>query len=499
MKTREELNEEVKTLFDNVTKPNVFDDDWIFFFKKWQEKTRKYQDLDIEKVEFEEKKMISDNEDEVLCKKRMGFTPKRVKDGDINWFKVSDLNNVEGLLIDNPDTEEKTTMELIREQVDKKRTGRSEKLIPIQKGDILVSFKLSVGITKIYNSDKVAYCNEAIDILTVKEGIYNKYVAYNCMVEYPRYGTITNNGQTLNDEDKKNITILIPKSIRTEKKEYSSYEIQKVLVEFLEYQKQISDDYRKKLDKIDEDIKEMEENLIPAIFNQNDKYVKEMWVKWNTNPVVPRNPEDMVDFKLEDIEFEDKEIGSFTNSKSGSSEYKKEYYQKEENKGEYPLMTGSLNIVAYVKPIKESDVINEESVSYNKDNDGGSKAFYHTKPYIVGGHHYALLLKEEYKNKIMIKYFYYMLKHFFDTHMFYQSKQPVANIGLIKSKTIKIPKSIKTEKKEYSSYEVQKAIVSFIDRFYEWKKQIKEKMEILRNMLDDIDEGFLYKTFKGAE
>ena len=499
MKTKEEINEQVikidNEINNRIKKVGFFDNDFVELFKRWQKKENKYLDFDIGKVKFEIKRILSDNPKEVICKKRMGFTPKREKNGDINWFTIKDLTNVKGLFIDEPNTIEKTTMELVRQKVDKNNTGKSEKLIPIKKGDILVSFKLSVGIVKIYNSDKISYCNEAIDILTVNDGIYNKYVAYNCMIEYPKYSKNTNNGQTLNDDDKKKIKIYIPKSITIKSKEYSSYDIQKIIVEFLEYQFNISKKYREQLQYIKEDIEEFEKGLLPAVFNKNNEYIKQMFIKWNTNPSVPRKKEEMVDFTLDDIEFEEKKIGELVDSRSGSSKYTKEYYKN--NSGNYPLMTGALDIVAYVKPIDENDIINEESVSYNKDNDAGSTAFYHTKPYIVGGHHYALLVKGKYKNKIYVKYFYYTMKDFFNRNKFYQSRKPIANISLIKEKTIKIPKSIITKTKEYPSYDIQKTIVSFIDRFYEWQEQVRLKIEELNKLLDEIDEAILYKAFKG--
>lgn len=59
--------------------------------------------------------------------------------------------------------------------------------------------------------------------------MFNQYVAYNCIVEYPRYGTQTNNGLTLNDESKKEIQIMVPQSTD----QYTSLEIQKIMVEFI--------------------------------------------------------------------------------------------------------------------------------------------------------------------------------------------------------------------------------------------------------------------------
>ena len=187
--------------------------------------------FNITDVEFEIKRIHSDNKNDVICKKRMGFTPTISSSGDINWFSVKDLGEVDGLYINNPNSRKKTTMALIKQSVDKNNTGKSEKLIPIKKGDILISFKLTVGVVKIYNSNKPLYCNEAIDILTIDETIVdNRYVAYNCMLEYMKYGTRTNNGITLNDDDKKKIKIFVPKDLEN----YTSLEIQKIIADFIE-------------------------------------------------------------------------------------------------------------------------------------------------------------------------------------------------------------------------------------------------------------------------
>jgi len=201
-------------------------------------------DFSITDVEFEIKRIHSDKKDEIICEKRMGFTPKIDINGDINWFSVGDLSDNKGLYINQPNTSKKTTINLIKEKVDKHNTGKSEKLIPIKKGDILVSFKLTVGVVKIYNSDEPLYCNEAIDILTVSNEVSNRYVAYNCMLEYGKYGTRTNNGITLNDDDKKKIKIFVPKELEN----YSSLEIQEVIADFIEY---TENRLQKEFDKMD--------------------------------------------------------------------------------------------------------------------------------------------------------------------------------------------------------------------------------------------------------
>lgn len=252
-------------LMDKIILPKIFEmkDEYLRDqFDKWAKK--KNYKISANDLKFVIKRITSDNPEETVCEKRMGFTPKRDPNGDINWFTVADLNSIESLTIDNPDTKEKTTIELVKKAVDPKNTGRSVKLKPIQKGDILVSFKLSVGITKIYNSDKIAYCNEAIDILTCKKGYYNKYIAYNCIVEYPKHGTKTNNGMTLNDDSKQEIIIFIPKKTKA----YSSEKIQHFLVEFIEAVHSRIFDIKSRINSIYKNLDLLEE-AIPALTFRN--------------------------------------------------------------------------------------------------------------------------------------------------------------------------------------------------------------------------------------
>lgn len=199
--------------------------------------------LKFKEIEFESKRILSDKDNDLVCNKRMGFTPIRDSEGDLSWFTVRDLTANAPLFIDIPSTKEKTTIDLIKKSIQES----SSKFPPIKKGDVLVSFKLTVGTTKVYNSDIPSYCNEAIDILTPRTGINSEYLAYNCLNEYKKYGTKTNNGITLNDDHKKQIEIKVP--IANDK--FSSIELQNILVDFV-------NEYLNKLISIKADIKQLE-------------------------------------------------------------------------------------------------------------------------------------------------------------------------------------------------------------------------------------------------
>jgi hypothetical protein len=163
-----DIREKVES-FDKAFLPAIFSAEKDVFivknFNDWAEQNG--YSLSFEDVAFKIGKIVANSDsDQLVCTKRMGFTPDTSDIGDVPWFTVGDLSKVDGLYINIPITKDKTTMDLIKAKVDARGTGRSEKLIPIKKGDVLVSFKLTVGTTKIYNSDDPAYCNEAIDILT---------------------------------------------------------------------------------------------------------------------------------------------------------------------------------------------------------------------------------------------------------------------------------------------------------------------------------------------
>jgi len=183
-------------------------------------------DVDFSEVGFETKRIVSKNKAELIGIKRMGFTPETSTKENINWFVISDMQKNNGLYIDKPDTKEKTSIKLIEKSISKK----SIKYPPIKKNDILVSFKLTVGVVKIYNSELPAYCNEAIDIISPNKNILPEYLAYYCMIEYPKYGERTNNGITLNDESKAKIKINIPKPSQGK----TSLELQEIIAGYLD-------------------------------------------------------------------------------------------------------------------------------------------------------------------------------------------------------------------------------------------------------------------------
>jgi hypothetical protein len=150
------------------------------------------------------------------------------------------------------------------------------------------------------------------------------------------------------------------------------------------------------------------------------------------------------------------------------------------------------NIVEYIKPINSNDVIQAPAISYNKDNDKGSVAFYHEKACIVGGHHYILQLKANLKNDIDLKYSYYLLNEHFSKNMYYQSKEPRANSGTIKNIEFYIPVSFG----KYNSLEIQKILANFINSMeHELEEKYFKKMNQCLDIIYIYKETYLKRTF----
>lgn len=190
--------------------------------------TKKEIDKYKEKYKGEYKEEI---EKILIGKKRMGFTPETTdsfNENTIPWYDIGDLTRSKSLFINKNKTKKQTTNDLILQKISK----QSEKYKnPIKKGDVLISFLLTIGEVRIYNCEDIAYCNQAIDIYTLKENIYNKYFALIIGNEYKKVGQKQLLGTNLNDDEKSKIKIKIPKEIVIKNKKISSLKIQKKIAD----------------------------------------------------------------------------------------------------------------------------------------------------------------------------------------------------------------------------------------------------------------------------
>ncbi len=223
--------------------------------------------------------------------------------------------------------------------------------------------------------------------------------------------------------------------------------------------------------------------MLNNIFDNNDAtlYKVDEREDGSLEYVLDLNNEKITLSKLSNIDFDKTTVlKDIIDSKSSTNKYDKDWFAS--NSGEYPIFTGSQDIAAYIYPKDENDIINKTSLSYNKDNDKGSKVFFHNKPYIIGGHHYSLFIKEDLQSTISIKYLYYILMEHFNKVQYFQSQLPVANIGIIEKINISIPNNIDSDNSllKISSIQLQRAIAKYIE---EKMKRIEEQNNTIDIML----------------
>lgn len=401
----------------------VLDNQVIEKFKEFQEKTGKYSDLDINTIQFDNISLANDTYFEFI-KGKNKYIQKYITEHPGKYpILGSSLKN-----------------ECIANYIQ-----------PIDTSDVVdepcVSFNKdnAKGSIPFYRAYPFLMDRHHIAILC-SDNISPQYLYYSLIIyfEKSKFGW-GENVASVEEVSKHFVSVPIDLS-----EQYKSIDIQKAIVEFLEYSFDNLERIKKNIDKRYDIVTKMKKSVIPSTFkrtaikNTFKKYAKENNIK----------------FDITDINFsDDNTFGSIFEFNGGSSKYTKPYYTNLKNKGDYPLFTGSTNIVELIKPINQTDVNDVPAISYNKDNDKGSVAFFHLKPFIVGGHHYSLKLQDEFLETIDLKYSYYLLSDHFSKNIYYQSKEPRANSSVIKDVKFLIPKS----SHGLSSIEIQQILANFIE------------------------------------
>ncbi len=448
------------------------DKDIIEKFKIFQEVSRKYSDLDIENIEFEYPTV-----ENIFDIVRRGASPRPIENFIVeendntdkyNWLKIGDVTKSKIFLNE--------TSQYINEK------GKNKSVLG-KKGDFLITNSMTVGIPIILDIETCFHDGFLYLGFNDREqcNYYNLYLFHfftsyrQELISKSKDGIVKN----LNTDIIKEVKIPIPRNFN---KNYSSFTIQKVIVEFLEFWKiKYSDVFRNKIAHIQPIFHIMKKNLISSTFKKDKKIVESFneFVKYKG-----------INLKFEDVKSEKKSFGDISKFYTGNSEYKKPYYTNQENLGTYNLMTGSLAPVAKIKPLNESDIIKAPRLSFNKDNDAGSTCFYHEEDFIVGGHHYWIKINEELENELELKYVYFIMKKMFDENMFYQSKDPKANSGTIAKQDFFIVKH-----DNFTSLKLQKLLVEFWEIILNNIDLKEEQFKRTLYLCDKLDETFLYKTF----
>ena len=173
----------------------------------------------------------------------------------------------------------------------------------------------------------------------------------------------------------------------------------------------------------------------------------------------------------------------------GKNKYIQRYITK--NPGEYPILGSSLKnscISNYIKCIDSGDVITDECVSFNKDNAKGSVPFLRDYPFLMDRHHIAIiptsLVNAHYLQKSLI---YYFEKNNFGWG------DNVATVDAVSEHRIPIPKDLN---EKYTSFELQKIIVEFLEHGFNWLDGIKTNIDKQYSVYTRLRKSLIPSTFK---
>ncbi|MFK5937243.1 MAG: hypothetical protein QM497_02500 [Sulfurimonas sp.] len=197
------------------------------------------------------------------------------------------------------------------------------------------------------------------------------------------------------------------------------------------------------------------------------------------------------DLDIENIRFEKVSLSDADYFKfvKGKNKYIQRYITK--NSGEYPILGSSLKnscISAYIKYIDADDIIEERCVSFNKDNGKGSIPFYRDHPFLMDRHHIAIiptiLVDAEYLQKSLIRYFENKKFGWGDN---------VATVDEVCKHLVPVPKNLNNK---YTSIEIQKIIVEFLEDGFNWLDGIKANIDKQNNIYKRLQKSLIPSIFK---
>lgn len=443
-----------------------FSEDIVKLFEEFKKQRGKYPDLDLRKVEFEEKELK-----DIADKIKAGGTPKTSeKRYWANDFSLIDNQKYFGWRDIDKELFSNMYIDKVAKVITKEGLDKSSTWLVPENSILLAIASNSKGLLTI---NKVPMCiNQNILGIVLDRNKYDIRYIYFFLKNH--YSKIIQKGfGNLTKASESKVKIFIPKSIN---EKYTSYQIQKAIADFIEFISLKSDDIVNLMEEIIEKAEKGKENLLCKIFDKlpNGEITEDVVNLFNEF----KEEKGYQDLNLEDLEFEDIRLKDLFEAKGGNSKYTKKYIQ--EHKGEYPLLTGKLDnesIEAYI----DTYDFEGECITYNKDNAGGSKVFYRPEgfKFSMNSHHVALFKKDSFPNDIDdvdYKYSMYALNNLFKNKGY--GWEYSANWNRIKNETIPIPKPYGN----YTSYQIQKIIAEFIEFIYDKFDDIKEnaKEEIIK-------------------
>jgi type I restriction enzyme, S subunit len=415
-------------------------------FKEFQEKTGKYLDLDIENVEFESISLS----DERLFTITMGQSPEG-----------KSLNhNSKGM----PFFQGKT--DFGKQYLNLPTTWTTKSKKEAKSDDILISLRAPAGAVNIANID--LSIGRGLASIRCQKDIHNVYIYFYLKNNESKINNETNNGgffSSMNKDYLYNLTIPIPKDLE----KYKSIDIQKAIIEFLEYSFDNLEQIKKNIDKRYDIVIKMQKSLIPSTFkktaikNTFRKYAKENNIKF-----------DITDIKFDSIPFD-----NFFENVTISKKIKNKEFKET---AKYPVVSQSESFIN----------------GYFDDNTGIIKAS--IEPVIIFGDHTTILKYIDFdflpgadgtkvlkcKGSILPKYAYFQ--------SFYKVKSQgyQRHFRYFKEKEFLIPESLN----KLSSNEIQQILANFIEKMNnEIDEKYFKKYNRLYEVIELLRETYLRRTF----
>lgn len=337
----------------------------------------------------------------------------------------------------------------------------------------------SAGTNFLFHTGKFIMNNHRTLVnIKSKEVFHSRFAYFSLSKMKEEYGFKRGYIPSQTELSRLKIKVPIPKSSQG----LSSFQIQQILVRFIEHGQSA---HQRRLDGcavIRPILDKMERSVVPRTLEKSRgarKLIKEFL------------QEKGIPLDYEKVEFINEKLSSLVDFKGGHSKYTKEYIGK--NPGEYPLLTGKLeenSIGAFIKDFDFEGPI----ITFNKDNASGSRSIFRNEgeKFAMNSHHVAAQLKSSSKIK-SYEYLNFQLNQLlFEGKYGWENVASPANIGVL---DVKIPKDLE----QFSSHEIQKILAWFFESYLKRVNHNRRVADKLERQIAEYRETYLKLFFKSLK
>lgn len=475
-----------------------FSEDIIKLFEIFKEETGKYKDLNLEKVEFEGKELK-----EIAEKIKAGGTPSTSNPE--YWhdnFEDIDNENFFGWRDINKDLFSKMYIDKYTKVITKKGYKKSSTWLVPENSILLAIASNSKGLLTI---SKVPMCiNQNILGIVIDHSKYDVRYVYFFLKNH--YSKLTQKGfGNLTKRSESKVKVLVPKPLRN----YTSYDIQKAIADFIEFVTLKSEEIQKLMDEIISKTALLRKTLLVKLFTKLP-YKKRNGKEDLTDlfklfdEVFKKEFREYKDLNLKKVKFKKEELGNIAKEIINGFAYGKSVdeglpHLRPNNIGE----DGNLNFlkVKYIpnneKKKRKLYLLKAGDILFNNTNSidlVGKTCYINSDMEAVFSNHITRIrVKEDYDSKYLaLNLQSLFISGYFKNIATRWVNQAGINIERLKETKIPIPEPLENS---YTSYDIQKAIANFVEFITE--RHIKTLKEI-QELSDKLEKYLLKKFFKAV-